>query len=88
VSRKFAHKILGLCGSLFGRDLGSFLGRGGEGALLTIGRGSTGIFLTTEGKHPSGREVVFQDRLDDLPVFDENEDPGHRENTGAASSGC
>ena len=49
MSREFEHKILGLFWGIFSGDSGYFRGRGGEGALSTVGGGSTGIFEA----HPS-----------------------------------
>ena len=49
MSRKFEHKILGLFWGLFSGDSGGFRGRGREGALSTIGQGSSGLFEAHPG---------------------------------------
>ncbi len=60
MSRKFAHNAhncaqdLGFVGEPFQEGFRDFLGGSGEGSLSTGGGGSTGTFLTTEGKHPRG----------------------------------
>ena len=49
MSRQFWHKIFGLLVGLFSVDSGGFRGRGGEGALSTIGRGSSGVLEAHRG---------------------------------------